>query len=114
MPAAGASRLDFLLPRRLAPARRHDERQLHEARDCGHAADARHGTAQVRALEKPLKRGTRLRIRVVLPEGGPRRDDEDETRFEEIGGEQKPAEDADDYPPVCTRASRSTRAATSR
>jgi hypothetical protein len=51
---------------------------------------------------------------VALPDSGPRSGDENETGFEKVGGEQQAAERTDDQPPLWTRESRSTRAATSR
>jgi hypothetical protein len=50
----------------------------------------------------------------VLPDGRPRRDDEDESSLEKVRREEQSAEGADDQPPACTRARCSTRAATSR
>jgi hypothetical protein len=51
---------------------------------------------------------------VVVPERGPRGDQENESRLQEIGSEQQAADDPDDQPPACTRDSRWTRAGTSR
>lgn len=92
-----------------------DERgDFRETGQCGNDTDAGHGATNVRTIDHHLDRGARFGKPVVVPECGPRRDDQDEPRFEKVRGEQQPADDPDDQLPVCTFDRRSTRAATSR
>jgi hypothetical protein len=92
-----------------------DERgDFREPGNGGDDADAGYGAANVRTVDNRLDRRAGFGKPVVVPECGPRRDDQDEPRFEKVRGEQQPADDADNQLPVCTFDRRSTRAVTSR
>jgi hypothetical protein len=80
----------------------------------GDHANAGHSAAHIWAVDDHLDSGTGLGKPILFPERGPRRDDQDESRFEKVRGEQQPADDPDDQLPVCTFDRRSTRAPTSR
>jgi len=68
----------------------------------------------LRDLQERLQRRHAAHEEIVLPEGGPRRDYQHETGLQEVRREQQTGDHCDDQPPVCTRARRSARAATSR
>jgi hypothetical protein len=79
------------------PAASGDERgEFGETGGGGDDADAGHGAAGVRTVDHRLERRALFGKAVALPERGPRRDDQDEARFEKVRGEQQPAEYADD------------------
>lgn len=92
--------------RRVGPAvaasslRQDDGGEFGKACHGGDHADAGDGAARVRAVEKRFQGGPRLGETIVLPEGRPWRDDEDEARLEEVRREQQPAQGANDQPPV--------------
>jgi len=88
--------------------------ELGDAGERGHDTDTGDAPAGIGTVEERLDEGVRLSEAVVFPEARPGCDDQDETGLEKIGSEQKTADRANDQPPVCTRASRSTRMATSR
>jgi hypothetical protein len=94
--------------------RRECAAQLGESGDSGEYTDTRDAAAHERTREDLADRRRHGREEVALPEPGPRRDDQDESRFEEVRGEEEAGEERNDQPPVCTRARRSARAATSR
>ena len=96
------------------PARDEHGGELGQARDYGNRTDARDRAARERTRKDALQGGDGRGEEVAVPERGPGGDDEDQPCFEEVRGEQQAREQRDDQPPVCTRARRSTRAATSR
>src|SRR5262245_21924327 len=81
----------------------------------GQTADARNGAAHENIREQRFEERQTLDKEVAIPECRfPGSDDQHEPGFEEIRGEQDAGNDRNDQPPVCTRARRSTRPATSR
>jgi hypothetical protein len=94
--------------------RRECAAQLGESGDGGQHSDTRDAAAHERTREDLAQRRRHAREEVALPETGPRRDDQDESRLEEVRGEEEAGEEGNDQPPVCTRARRSARAGTSR
>src|SRR3954452_8033287 len=81
----------------------------------GEAADSRDCAPHEHAREQRFKNRQTFDKEIPIPEGSlPGRDDQHEAGLEKIGCEQDAGNDRDDQPPVCTRASRSTRSATSR
>jgi hypothetical protein len=89
---------------------------LSQASEQGYQADARYGAARVRTCQDAFERRQRPGKEVAVPEGGPRRDDQNQPGLQEVRGEQQAGRKRDDQPPVSvsTRASRSARSVTSR
>jgi hypothetical protein len=87
--------------------------ELGQARRCGDHADARDRPPYEGTRDPGTERGE-LGEQVVIPERGPRRDDEDETRLEEICREDETRENRDGQPSVSTLERRVTRLLTSR
>src|SRR5262245_44577850 len=96
-------------------SRGEDASELRQSRQCRQAADARHRAAHEHVRQQGFENRQPLEKEILVPERGlPRRNDQDETRLEKVGGEQEAGNNRDDQPPVCTRASRSARSDTSR
>ena len=76
-------------------------------------ADPRHGAADERVRRPPANQRA-LGEEVLVPEGGPRGDHQDQPRLDEIGSEDEAGENRNGQPSVSTLASRATRAVTSR
>jgi hypothetical protein len=97
---------------RPAPAERGTE--LGEPGECGYDPDAGNGAARRGAREKLRERGNSLDEEIAIVEARPGRNDEHQTSFEEIRGEQQAGDERDGQPPDSLPARRSARARTSR
>lgn len=84
-----------------------------EASESRHQADAGHGTACDGTSEKVGELWKTRDEKIPVPERRPWGHDENQPRFEKIGGEQQTRDKRDNQPPDIP-ANRSVRAATSR
>jgi hypothetical protein len=87
--------------------------KLGQAGGRGDDADARHRAPHER-VRQPGGHGRNLSEEVPLPESRPRRDDQDQARFEKVSRENETGERGDGQPSVSTLDKRVTRSATSR
>jgi hypothetical protein len=88
--------------------------ELGEPGKRGHDADTGYGAARDAAAQKLRESGNPLHEKVAIVEARPGRDDEHQTGFEEIRGEQQSGDEGDGQPPDWLPARRSARTRTSR
>ena len=88
--------------------------ELGESRESGYDADARNGAPSHGAREKLGERRNPLYEKIAIVEARPGRDDEHQTSFEEIRGEQQAGDERDGQPPDSLPVRRSARSRTSR
>jgi hypothetical protein len=97
---------------RAAPAERGTE--LGEPGEGGNDADPGDCATRHAARQKLRERRNSLDEKIAIVEARPRRDDEHQTGFEKICGEQQAGDEGDDQPPDWLPVSRSARTRTSR
>ena len=88
--------------------------ELGEPGQCGDDADAGYGAAGDAARQELRERRHPLDEEVAIVKARPGRDDEHQTGFEEIRGEQQSGDEGDGQPPDWLPTSRSARTRTSR
>jgi hypothetical protein len=88
--------------------------ELREPGERGDNADAGYGAARYAARQKLRESGNPLHEKIAIVEARPGRDDEHQTGFEEIRGEQQSGDEGDGQPPDWMPARRSARTRTSR
>ena len=88
--------------------------ELGEPREGGHDANPGNGAPRHGAREKLRECGNALNEKIAVVEARPGCDDEHQTGFEEIRGEQQAGDERDGQPPDSLPVRRSARARTSR